>query len=288
MGSNFLERINVRFLVILLGVGIGLLALVVVVNYFQRRGHATYFLEEAEKAAEKESILERQKALENYGKYLSFNQNATEVRAKYGLLLAELMQYPQAIDVLERVMREDSEHTEARKGLVDIYINPMIRRYSDALDHLEILKATKPEDAEILELYGQCSMAQENDIEAEEAFRKAIEKDPHRLSAYMNLSTLLEDRMSNAEGAQEILDKMIEVNPDSVEAYCKRGRSYLSKGDLKSGQADIQKALELKPEDEKALLLAAEGAIKEKDYAKSREYAKKGYRIVSRIGSRVS
>ena len=53
----------------------------------------------------------------------------------------------------------------------------------------------------------------------------------------------------NVELAQRIYDAVVEVNPFQIDAYRERGQLRYEQGDKKGAQEDMQKVLELNPQE---------------------------------------
>lgn len=62
------------------------------------------------------------------------------------------------------------------------------------------------------------------------------------------LKARLEAAKGNGDAAIGLYDRLVEVNPFSLEAYKERGRLRLDKGDKAGAEADMQKVLELDPQ----------------------------------------
>ena len=63
------------------------------------------------------------------------------------------------------------------------------------------------------------------------------------------LKARLEHAKGNADEAVNVYNKVIDVNPFSIEAYKERGALLMETGDKEGAAADMHKVLELSPKD---------------------------------------
>lgn len=87
-----------------------------------------------------------------------------------------------------------------------------------------------------------------NDLEAEQAYRKAIRLDPNYEEAYYNLGVLLRLRDRPSE-AQAMLRKAIELDPDYAVAHRELGFVLLPRGIDPETEGYLRRAIELDPRD---------------------------------------
>jgi cytochrome c-type biogenesis protein CcmH/NrfG len=109
----------------------------------------------------------------------------------------------------------------------------------------EILKLDSGDYQSWTEL-GTVYLSQENTVEAERAYKRAIEIQPGYLLALIDLGKL-RLALRNYEGAIEILNRALTVKPDSADASFKMGEAYLQ---LKKGSKAVgylSEALKLDP-----------------------------------------
>ncbi|NLE38193.1 MAG: hypothetical protein GX621_09240, partial [Pirellulaceae bacterium] len=138
-----MRTLNVRLLAILLGITAVVAIGVFGINRFQRHRHAGTFLEKARELNKGDTLEQRRDAESNFVSYLRLVPDDTVARAEFGLYCADMAQavagyHELAVDQLERVLREDISHDEARRRLVEIYLP--FRRFSDAKKHLDVLR----------------------------------------------------------------------------------------------------------------------------------------------------
>ena len=277
-----MKTLNVRFLAILLVSAFVLVVGIVGVHYFQVRRHASFFLDKAVEANAKEDLRERGEAVTYFRRYLALLPKETDARADLGMLLADLGMFEASFRTLEQVLREDATRADARRRLIDMAM--AARMFGHARDHLKVLLAADPNNAELLELVGQCQVSTGELDAAERTFAAAIKADPTRLESYTALARLLRQRMSPGQTFEKKdaernpdtwINKMVEANPKTTKAYLLRGEYWRRAGKAAEAEKDVAKALELAPGDEDALLLAADCALDKKDYDQARRHAQR-------------
>src|SRR5262249_45368444 len=134
---------------------------------------AQAFLSQAE-LAENEGNLE--KAASYLRRYLILNRGDIDVRGRLGLLLDETARSDEertrAFLVLEDVLRDEPERDAIRRQTIDIAMR--LGMYDRGNEHIEYLLRGQQNDAELLDLNGQCLLALGKHEKAAEAFQKAI------------------------------------------------------------------------------------------------------------------
>jgi tetratricopeptide (TPR) repeat protein len=291
--------LNVRLLTILVVSGLALGVALFGLHYVQNRRHASFFLDKARGMSESEDVGERAQAVKYFRNYIGLTDDI-DAKQELGMLLADLgpynpVDYANAFQLLEGVLREDGSRDEVRRKLVEIAMF-RLHRHADALDHLKVLRETSPKDPELLELLGQCQTARGEDVEAEKSLEAAIEYGPGRITTYELLSRLLRFRLKREKDADAWMDKMVEQNPNSAQAYLTRGQYLWRTGRPEEAELDAAKALELSPDDRDALMLSAECELDKEQYEKARRHAQRvvelfpkgvpAYELLSRIEMR--
>jgi tetratricopeptide (TPR) repeat protein len=243
---------------------------------FQIERKSGWLITEAEKARE---AGDERRAVEYYGQYLSI-QNDDEVRIKYAQSFSAMakkldeltpQEFHMAWQALEGIVRDPQlgtkpEANELRRQLATMYA--LMKRFPDALAHVDYLLEQSPEDEELHVLKAAYLAGQGKYDEAIKYYYKLVGYDaqteafdaekaiaPHNTQVYTDLAFLVRERREDTELANRIIDQLVEVNPESAEAYLARGQFKNSAGeDEDAGRADIEKAYELKPEDALVLL----------------------------------
>lgn len=280
-----MRTLNVRLLALILVCGLILGAAVHWLHGYQVQRNAKVFLREAQRAKEEGKLGD---AVRNLRWYVDLVPNDVDALADLGSMLAKLSAPGPAYATFEKVLRLDPNRTDVRRELASVAIQ--LGRYRDAREHLEkhLLK-DPPEDAELLFLFATCQEAMDDYKGAEESLKEtlslegAIEDDPLKLGVYLRLANLLRRRLDRAAEADTWMAKMVTSNPDSCEAHVYRG-SYLRatakpnkdrEGRLALAIEEAAKALKLAPDNQGALLLAAQCALEKKEFDKARDHARR-------------
>jgi tetratricopeptide (TPR) repeat protein len=151
--------LNVRFLAIVVVLGILAIVGVYFGHRLQMERHANFYLEQARgamKNLDQEEDLERKlqnfgKVIDGYSKYSSLKSDDTDVLAERAMLLYEMgnelvegnyihdarVMYGQSIGLLEKSLRLDSSNKELRRKAVDVLFS--LRQHRDALSHIRLL-----------------------------------------------------------------------------------------------------------------------------------------------------
>jgi Tfp pilus assembly protein PilF len=94
--------------------------------------------------------------------------------------------------------------------------------------------------------------------EAEQAFRKAVEFDPHYADAHSNLGYLLEGEGKSSEAVAEYR-KALESKPEFTQANFSLGRMLVKQEEFEEGISRLLRALKTEDEDAKTSYLYAVG-----------------------------
>jgi tetratricopeptide (TPR) repeat protein len=273
------------------------------------QGHpdAASFLKKAEQAriradkARQEKKADQEEAafkeqLDSLISYLELKPDDLEAREALCLLRADHVQdaksFTQAYEELSKLLRSDPKRTKARRKLVELAM--LARRYDEARNQLEqYLLRDKPDDAELLDLLGQCQEKM-NELEtAAKSYRKAVEIAPDQIHTYQRLAALLGNRLSNPKEAYNCMQNMLSRNPNSAKAYICLGTYWegvASKGQAKKAAGQdlnpraeamkaAEKALQLSPDDQDGLSLATRSAVALSKFDQARKYAERNVEL---------
>ncbi len=228
------------------------------------------FLQTAEHAARQD---DGGRAAQYYRAYLRFKPDAAATHARLGQLLADRGNAEGAVNSLEQALRLNPSDAKAR--LILIRAAMQIGRYQDALDHLGRLLA-EDEDAELLDLAGQCYQAKNDFASAADPYRRAIALDGRRVDAYVRLARLLRENLDRPREADDCLTDLVTRNPDVTAAHVARGAFLKSFGDYNEASLAAERALDVAPDDAAALSLAADCELLRNQPDGARRYAERG------------
>src|SRR5207248_3371340 len=130
---------------------------------------------------------------------------------------------------------------------------------------------------EIAHLIGECRAAGEHYSEAAQAFATACRLAPERIDSPTRLANLLRHRLNQTASADQVMEKLVAANPQNVRAWLARGLYRKELGALADAEKDVQRALELAPQDADALLGAAELALVRGDHDQARTDLQRGW-----------
>lgn len=239
------------------------------------------FLRQAERAKQEERYGD---SLKNYQRYVNLRPEDTGAMAAYGELLVDTGRIGLARGILEQVLRREPDRADLRRKLVEVLI--AIGRPGDAALQLEAhLLPGAPTDAELLKLLANCQFALNKHAEALATTVKILEASPNDLEAYgMAIELQGKHLEKQLPAAVATADRMVAVNPELAEAYAVRSqfrRRYALEEPLQASvgvtagedekaaiakvfaaaESDLQRSLQLSPDDPKSLLLAASWAM---------------------------
>jgi len=176
-----------------------------------------------------------------------------EFHANLGNLLRKQRRYERARQSYEQALKLLPDHRAARHGLALTLTE--LSRYAEAEYQCRALLAGNTRDPEAWVLLGMALAHQDQNAEAEAAYRQAIALDPGNAVAQHNLGALLV-HLERPE-ALEVLDSARKLGADGYEASFNRGRASLNEGDLDAAEAGLARAAELKPDSEDAQVALA-------------------------------
>jgi cellulose synthase operon protein C len=293
---------NVRLAAILLGIAMALGIGVYLLNTYQVRSNASFFLDQskiaeqrAAEAAKEKNPAKEAKAMKDAINYLNWYVGLMpkkyEEMEHLGILLADKAQKSELIDrqsffmaygTLEKTVRLDPERTVARKRLVTMAMLPQVRRYQDAKDHLErYLLVDSPKDPDLLEQLAECQMGLRMFDQARDSLQKVIASNPAQASAYAKLAELLRHRLAKPQEADQLMTKLVRVNPKSSKAHYLRA-AYLADPKLKRSDEALEEACKAKllaPDDVDVLLLTAECNMAKRKFDNARDCLAQGIKL---------
>jgi tetratricopeptide (TPR) repeat protein len=293
-----MRRLNLRLLLVLLA-GLAVAgALIQGIHAVQVRRHSRSFLREADRA---EQSGNPQQAADYLRRYLLLVPVDMQVMTRLGKLQFDQRRYREAQTLLSQVVQRDEKNEDARRLLVHASLR--LGRYRDAQYHLaEFLLKSHPKDGKLFLQLGTCQDKLGEYRSAEQSYRAAIARDSSLIAAYETLAGLLAEHFSDSAASVPVLNEMVSRNSNNSESYIARGRFLQSHvGDpliraqlldrqeradserprefLWKVSVDAKRALELAPNDPRALLFAAEVAFALGSLDEARRHAERASQI---------
>lgn len=272
---------------------------------FQMERKSGWLIGEAKKAREAGDVRD---AAQYYSHYLSIHGSDVPARIEHSNILLDVTERDDATSrdlqnaafVLESLLRDPKiaelpEAKKVRRRLIDLYARDSIRNYTTALDHINLLLESDPQDADLQKQRAIYLARSQNFDEAVKYSYRLIGYDPrsdkfdpkaataaNEPEVYSTLAVILRGKQNKPELADRVLDRMVEMNPKSTEAYIQRGSLRSSAawgGNLEAAQADAEKAFQLKPDDIDVLMFNQEIATRDERYDEAGKYIEKAKKL---------
>jgi predicted Zn-dependent protease len=191
-------------------------------------------------------------------RYLGYAPEDAAILVRYATLLdnlaASAKSRSSAVYALEAALRRDPRNEAVRRRVIRDCLE--LQQFAVAGKHLQILLEAHPHDPQMLEMLGTCYAKTGELQKAAATLEKAIQRQPHNVSAHAELAGLLQTRLGQRQRAAKVLDAMVEANPQSFSAYLTRAWHWLGERAFSKAALDLRKARELAPDD--ADVVAAE------------------------------
>lgn len=242
---------------------------------FQVKRNASSLLRQAKDADQAGQLDDEAEYLD---RYLSLVPTDFDALRQYGVTLNRLADDPakiklrgQAFFILERVASRRPADDELQRRLVRIAMDPHIKRYTDALDHLKTLLDKHKGDENLEADKARCLEENKEPESARQWYERALahgrEHHDLQVQTYVRLAALQRQQFQR-EKADKTLDLLVADadtmpgvdNDRKAQAYVAHSRYRLEQGKLAEAAADVKKARALAPEDPDVLLQSAEVA----------------------------
>src|SRR5262245_57657554 len=247
-----MRKFNVKFFFVLLG-GVAILSGgLILLHQFQRDRIAKALLFQAERAKQEN---QPEKSAEYYFRYLEFKPKDTATRVAYAELLEEQFEKlpigarnpKSVVDLYEEVLKKEPARDPVRRKLIALYMLPRMRKFDDALSHLDVIQQHVPADGALWQQRGICEEGMARYDAAVKAFDKAIEFPPDQIRSHELYARLLRKRLNKNQHADDTIQQMVERHGQSFEAWLARAR-YRMDYNLGEIATDAEKALALAPD----------------------------------------
>ncbi|MBA4187446.1 MAG: hypothetical protein C0467_05445 [Planctomycetaceae bacterium] len=260
-----MPTINKRFLFKFVLVVLGLIGTIIGVHAVQADRIPLALKTQADRAAEAGKT---DSAIHYLRQYLEFTPDDIDVQIQ----LVELLKKRNAdrgqselIFLYDRILRIDPERQVIRRDALTACLRNA--RYNDAITHAEVLLKSSPTDSGLWQQLGTAQTGLNQMAEARKSYETAVTNNPSDIGGYQRLAQLVWRNLKDPAGARDVLDRMVKALPQSPDAHLIRARfeSFASeendagfRGDPKQAMNDLQRVLELDPEQAEASLMLAE------------------------------
>jgi cellulose synthase operon protein C len=216
------------------------------VHGFQIQRLARSVVEQADRAWKKGDLAKAELLLRGHLVNIS---DDLDVRYQYANLLLEISRTParqeQALGIYYGILTRSTGLVTVRKRLMELLFE--MGQYGRAQDQLQILLGPDPleksKDGSLLFLMGRCYQEGRDATNAEKYYQVAIEQNaPQRIEAYQRRAILLRDQLGQRDEADELIDEMVESDPENYQVYLARGR-YRPPSEIQRAGEDFQEAL---------------------------------------------
>jgi len=129
-------------------------------------------------------------------------------------------QFASVLGLWQRILRLTPNDRTARLKATELNMKRF--EWAAALDNLDVLLRTTPDDAGLCEDYGVCLQAVGKYDEADTWYQKAVRADPHRVSAYVRRAALLQQQLKRPEQVLPVIEQAVGANPESGPAHVAR------------------------------------------------------------------
>ena len=202
-------------------------------------------------------------------------KSSAEANAQIGELYSKIGQRSKAISYYKRVLRQDTNHRQARFNLAIIYVQQNKRGLAKA--ELTTLIKKNPRHAEALYQLGKIEQESNNIDSAIHYYKRSVKINPSYFKGHLNLGKAYyqKGRISKAETSYKNAIASSSRNPDG---YGNLGNLYLKQKEYSSARSNYEKALRLRPKSMLYRLALAESLEKQGLY----KQAKRRYEQVLR------
>jgi Tfp pilus assembly protein PilF len=125
-------------------------------------------------------------------------------------------------------------------------------QYGSARESFEAALQLQPKDPALLYNVGQCYDRQNNPAKAEQVYQQCLQEDPNHAPCRHALALLML-RTGRRTDADQMIEDWLTREPKRADAYVEDGWRLRQDGELTQAQARLQQALDLEPNNVRAL-----------------------------------
>lgn len=278
------RTVNLKFL----GIALGTLAAGAVgvhfLHAFQVGRNSGILKQQALQAAEQDRSIEA----ENYFRlYMGYHPEDNEAR----IALAQTIEKRpdrsardlyKVFLLYEEAVRRQPENADVRRHMIQMMLKGesglgLVRAVAEAKKHITYLKRTAKDDGELELMEAKTIvLSRGKDDDARALCQKAITHKPDLLEAYTLLAELLY-RGNQQQEADKWIDRMVETNKTSSEAYLRRARYYETvHPQAAEAQKAVTEAFRLEPDKVENIQAMVRLALKQNKVEEARQYLVSG------------
>jgi len=216
-----------------------------------------------------------------YSKAVDYYKQALKLDPSASFLLEELTdlyvqgnQLKAAVAEAEEMLKQNPENLAARRMLGRIYtrsigdtqqqgkINEEMVRKS--IEQYQIITQKDPNDLESWLTLGRLQRVAQNSVEAEKAFKKALEREPNNEDALTGLAMVYSD-VGDTKSMVEVLKQVADKAPNE-RSLTALGSAYEQMRDFASAAEVFKRALALKPDNQQIKRALAQNLLWSEKY----------------------
>lgn len=195
------------------------------------------------------------KAIEHYRLALKADPNASFITEELAELYIQTNKLRDALTETEEAVKNNPEDLNMRRLLARIYTrlvgdtqqNKVNEEYlKKAIEQYEKITEKSPKEPQMWLMLGRLHKIAQNSLEAEKAFKRALEIDPDNEEVLTGLAMTYAD-LGDTKAAADLLQRATEKNP-SARTLAALAAAYEQLRDFPNAAAALRKALELAPQ----------------------------------------
>jgi tetratricopeptide (TPR) repeat protein len=207
------------------------------------------------------------KAVDNFKAALKEDPTATFINEELTEMYVQSGKLREAVTEAEEALKQNPNDLNARRMLARIYTKmiggaqnkvdeTMVRK---AIEQYQTIVAKDPKDVDSWVTLGQLQKVSQNSVEAQNAYKKALEVDPNNDDALTGLAMVYADLGDNKQ-ATELLRKAAEKNPNA-KSFFALGKTYEQMKEFGLAAEAMKKASEQAPGNPEILRAMAEDLL---------------------------
>ena len=173
---------------------------------------------------------------------------ATAVRVfNYGVAENRAGNKAEALRRFEQAVSIDPTLTAAYSGLAMMHLEA--EEYDRALAVAERLLSIDAENAEALRIRYEAFKRKGDEANMQAALDQLQSADPEQIVSNFYQTGILRFNEGNSQGAIEAFERVLAADPEYALAHYQLGRAFLSAGDMARAKTELEKFVEMAPED---------------------------------------